>query len=49
MHINFNIRKTPSLNKKNMHACLTNMHRNTLNTYAQNSAFINDPHTKAEA
>ena len=31
MHIYFNIRKAPSLNKKNMHAHIINMHRITLN------------------
>ena len=40
MHIYFNIRKTPSLNK-NKYACIYNKHAQNYTKYAQNGAFTN--------
>ena len=42
MHIYFNIRKTPSLNKKNKYACIANKHAQNYTKYARNGAFTNE-------
>ena len=39
MHIYFNIRKTPLLNKKNKYAGTYNKHAQNYTKYAQNGAF----------
>ena len=42
MHIYFNIRKAPSLNKKiNKYACIYSKHAQNYTKYAQNGAFTN--------